>query len=421
MEADSRAASPEVIVIGAGIVGVCSALSLREQGTDVLLIDRNPPGSGTSFGNAGVVSPWSCVPQAMPGLWKKIPGLLFGSNGPLSVKPSYWPRFIPWALRFLRAAEPAKVKKTSAAMHALVHPNIDLYRRHLAGTDHEELLQDSWYVQAFRTMPPSPDDLGWQLREKIGAPIELVGAADLREIEPALAPDYKGALVIKDQARIMAPGRLCEVLAAKFEKIGGRIARAEVRAIKPAPAGGWTVHNDGDTLDAATLVLAAGAHSSRLLAPLGVHVPLEAERGYHVLFKDPGVTLRHSVMDMEASFVASSMEMGLRSAGTAEFAGLDAPANQKRADALARQTRRMLPAIGDRPPEEIWMGQRPSLPDSLPCLGEIPNHRGLIAAFGHSHYGLGMAPMTGQLVAMIARHQRPNINLAPYRPDRFVV
>ena len=418
MVAGNQVASPEVIVIGAGIVGVCSALSLREQGADVLMIDRNPPGAGTSFGNAGVVSPWSCVPQAMPGLWKKIPGLLFRGDGPLAVRFGYWPRFIPWALRFLRSSEASKVRRTSVAMHALVHANIDIYRRHLAGTGHEDLLQDSWYVQAYRSSQPTPRDLGWQLREAVGAPVELVSSDELHEIEPDLARDFKGALIIKDQARVVAPGQLCEVLAAKFARMGGRFARADVRAIKPDPDGGWTISTDGDSLKSATVVLAAGAHSGVLLSPLGVGVPLEAERGYHVLFKDPGAKLNHSVMDMEGRFIASSMEMGLRAAGTAEFAGLDAPPNEKRAEVLARQTRRMLPKLLDTAPE-IWMGQRPSMPDSLPCLGEIPGHPGLIAAFGHSHYGLGMAPMSGQFVAMIARGQQPNADLAPYRIDRF--
>jgi len=411
--------TPGITVIGAGIVGVCTALSLREKGANVRLIDRDPPGSATSFGNAGVVSPWSCVPQSMPGIWKKIPSLLFKSDGPVAVKLAHWPRFFPWALRFLKSGRAPKVWQTSKAMHALVGTNIEIYRRHLAGTGHEALLQDSWYVQAFRTsVPPGPDSLGWQLRDSIGAPMELVDGDELREIEPALAPDFKGALVIKDQARVTAPGRLCEVLAEKFARMGGEIVRAEVRTIKHAPEDGWFIETDQATERSAIVVLTAGAWSARLLSPLGISVPLEAERGYHVLFKNPGVTLSHSVMDMEAMFVASSMEMGLRSAGTAEFAGLDAPINKRRGDTIARHTRRMLPGLTDQEPE-IWMGPRPSMPDSLPCIGEVPGHPNLLTAFGHSHYGLGMAPMTGQLVAELATGQQPNTDLAPYRIDRF--
>lgn len=409
----------DVTVIGAGIIGVCSALSLREKGAAVRLIDRNAPGTGTSFGNAGVVSPWSSVPQSMPGLWKNLPRWLLDPDGPATVKPSHLLRFIPWALRFFRAGKTSEVWRISAAMNALVHPNIEIYRRHLCGTGHEELLQDSWYVQAFRSdPPPSLDGLGWQLRDKIGAPVEIVDGDVLREIEPDLAPDFNGAVLIKDQARVIAPGRLCEVLAEKFASMGGEILRGEIQGISPDPDGGWRIETDQKTERSGTVVLAAGAWSHRLLSPLGIEVPLEAEHGYHVLFKNPGVALRHSVMDMEAMFVASTMEMGLRSAGTAEFAGLDAALNKRRAEALARHTRRMLPKLGDEIPE-IWMGPRPSMPDSLPCIGEVPGHPGLIAAFGHSHYGLGMAPKTGQLVAELATGQLPNTDLTPYRIDRF--
>ncbi len=409
----------DVMVIGAGIIGVCTALSLREKGAAVRLLDRNAPGTGTSYGNAGVVSPWSCVPQSLPGMWKNIPKWLLDPDGPAFIKPSHLLRFLPWGLRFLRAGRSADVQRISDAMNVLVNPNIDLYRRHLAGTGHETLLQDSWYVQAFRSAtPPSLDGISWQLREKLGAPVEAVDGDQLREIEPDLAPDFTGAMLIKDQARVLAPGRLCEVLAEKFSGMGGEITQADVRKITPTPGGGWEIETADKTERSATVVLAAGAWSARLLEPLGISVPLEAERGYHVLFKDPGVTLRHSVMDMDAMFVSSSMEMGLRSAGTAEFAGLDAPLNERRAASLARHTRRMLPKLTSEQPD-IWMGPRPSMPDSLPCLGDIPEHPGLIAAFGHSHYGLGMAPMTGQIAAALAMGQPPNTDLSPYRVDRF--
>lgn len=409
----------DITVIGAGIIGVCTALSLREKGADVRLIDRDAPGTATSFGNAGVVSPWSCVPQSLPGMWKNIPGWLLDPDGPAVIKPSHVLRFIPWALRFLRAGNMSKVWQTSQAMNALVSPNIEIYRRHLTGTGHEDLLRDSWYVQAFRqASPPSLDSIGWQLRQKINAPIELVDGDQLREIEPDLAPDFTGAVLIKDQARVMAPGRLCEVLAEKLVRMGGHFIRAEIEAISPHPDGGWQIQAKEKNERSATVVVAAGAWSARLLKPLGISVPLEAERGYHVLFKEPGVTLNHSVMDMEAMFVASSMEMGLRSAGTAEFAGLDAPLNKRRSDTIARHTRRMLPGLSNQEPD-IWMGPRPSMPDSLPCIGEVPGHPNLLAVFGHSHYGLGMAPMTGQLVASLAVGQKPNTDLTPYRIDRF--
>ena len=159
-----------VIVLGAGIVGICTALSLLEQGIPVTLIDRGAPGQETSMGNAGVVSPWSIIPQSLPGTWKSIPKLMFGYGKPLSIHPRSLPAMIPWGLRFLRHGHEAQVRKTATAMSHLCAPSIDLYRHHLKGTGQEDLITDSYYVHAFRNGPvPSLDALDYRIRAEMGA------------------------------------------------------------------------------------------------------------------------------------------------------------------------------------------------------------------------------------------------------------
>ncbi len=409
----------ETIIVGAGIVGICCALSLIEKGAKVRLIDRDEPGQGASFGNAGVISPWSCIPQSMPGLWKSIPRWLLDPEGPVAIRPGYLPKALPWAWRFLSQGRPERVRAVADAMATLNRPNVDLYRHHLRGSGHEDLLHDSWYLHVYRKAADANlDDLAWRLRVEQGAPVEALSGDQLREIEPDLSADYEAAIAIKEQARALAPGRIGQVLAEQVRRRGGAIQRATVRSLAPRDGGGWRVESDGDALAASRIVLAAGAWSARFLEPLGLRVPLEAERGYHLLFKDPGVALRHSIMEVDAKFVASSMEMGLRSAGTAEFAGLDSPPNYRRARIFKRLTKRMLPKLNTEHTDE-WMGSRPSLPDSLPCIGEVPGKPGLFLAFGHSHYGLGMAPATGRIVADLVTGTPPNIDLAPYAIDRF--
>ena len=408
----------DVTIVGAGIVGICCALSLQEKGKRVRLIDKDAPGQGASHGNAGVISPWSCVPQSMPGLWKKIPGMLLDPEGPVAVRPAYLPKFLPWAVRFLRAGSADRVAEISAAMAALVRPNVDIYRRHLAGTGHEHLVQDSWYVHLYRNAAAADlNGLGWRLRAAEGAPIEVVSGDELHEIEPCVSPDYKAAILVKDQARALSPGRIGAVLADKVRALGGEVLRTRVHRLE-RDGDGWSLATDEGELRSAQVVTAAGAWSLGLLEPFGVRLPLVSERGYHLLFRNPGVTLANSVVDVEAKFVTSSMEMGLRSAGTAEFAAADAKPNDARARMLAKQTKRILPDL-DTADTEAWMGVRPSLPDSLPCIGEVPGQPGLFAAFGHSHYGLGMAPMTGRIVADLATGTRPNLDLSPYSLKRF--
>jgi len=408
-----------VTVVGAGIVGICTALSLLEKGFAVEMIDRDPPAEGASHGNAGVVSPWTCVPQSMPGVWKSVPKWLLDPEGPLAVRWAYAPRMIPWLIKFFQAASLNRLPAIADAMNVLNRPNVDLYRRHLEGTGHEHLLSDSIYVHVFKN-PANADlkQLAWRMRAERGVPLEVVGEGELHEIEPALSSDYKAAVLIKDQARALSPGDIGKVLAEKALSLGATFRQTGVNRIQPAADGGWVLHTDEGELAAEKLVVAAGAWSARLLAPLGIKVPLEAERGYHLVLKEPGITINNSIMDTEGKFVVSSMLTGVRCAGTAEFAGLDTPPDYRRAKVFKRLAKRLFPEINTEDSIE-WMGSRPSFPDSLPCLGTVPGHPDLFAAFGHSHYGFGMAPNTGQIVAGVVSGEPTNVDMTPYGIKRF--
>lgn len=415
----SRSKDPKTTIVGAGIVGICTALALAKEGVDVRLIDRDEPGQGASYGNAGVISPWSVVPQSVPGMWRNIPGWLLKEDGPLFIRPSYFPRLFPWTWKFLRQGNMRRVHEVSDAMESLNQNNIELYRKLLAGTGHEGLIADSFYVHAFRNPDAANlDALEYVMKREKGADIECIEGPELRKLEPALSPDFKAAILTKGQARTLEPGKIGEVLFGKFMELGGEFLRADVTGIKPEMAGIWSIETSEGTYKAPKVVLAAGAWSGRLLAPLGVKVPLEAERGYHVEFPNAGVTLNNSVMDMDLKCVASSMNAGLRIAGTAEFAGLDAPPNKKRIDMLMSCAKRIMPDI-NLEGVNSWSGVRPSSPDSLPFLGEVPSHKGLFAAFGHSHYGLMMAPKTGEVVADMLLNRPVNSDYSPFQVNRF--
>ncbi len=408
-----------VTIIGAGIVGICCALSLQERGIHVRLVDRGEPGQETSFGNAGVISPWSVIPQAMPGIWKNIPRMLLSRTGPLTVHPTFWPKMVPWGLRFLRQSSEAKAREISDAMDLLCRPSVDLYRRHLQGTGHEGLVVDSFYVHAFRHADrPTLDSLDYKMRREKGAELEVIGAEALRAMEPALSHDFRAAVVIKGQARAVSPGKIGQVLAEKAIMRGAEFIKAEVTGLSRSANGGWEIRTTNEILQAERIVLAAGVWSAVLLRPLGLSVPLAAERGYHVEFPKAGVTLKNSVMDVDAKIVASSMADGVRVAGSSEFADADAPADPRKKALLTQQARAMLP---DLDPGEVnfWMGRRPSFPDSLPSIGPIPAQHGLFSAFGHSHYGLMMAPKTGEMVADLLANRTSNVSLEAFMADRF--
>jgi D-amino-acid dehydrogenase len=411
--------SKEAIVVGAGIVGICAALALQDRGFKVSVIDRDGAAEGASYGNAGVISPWSCVPQSMPGLWKQVPKWLLDPEGPLAVRWSYAPRLAPWLMKFLQAGAEHRLPAIADAMLAVNQSSVDLYRQLLAGTGEESLVRDCFYLHVSRTVDGAdPNDLSWRLRRERGVPFEVLKDGEVRELEPEVSPHIKSAIAIKQQGRTVNPGRLGKVLAAKAEARGARFLRGRVMRMLPVSDGSYRIETDqGDHLTR-TVILAAGAWSVRLLSGLGVRVPLEAERGYHLIFKDPGISLSHSIMDADNKFVASSMEMGVRSAGTAEFAGLDAAPNYRRARVFIGHAKALLPNLNTELREE-WMGTRPSSPDSVPYIGPVPGHPGVFCGFGHGHLGLTGAPMTGRMLAALVTGEPLNMNMAAYRLDRF--
>jgi len=409
----------DVVVIGAGIVGVCCALSLLSRGYKVNLIDQAEPGEGASHGNAGVISPWSFIPQALPGIWKQVPGWLADPEGPLKVRWRDSGQIAPWAARFFREAGDSRYPKNADAMARLVAPCIDTYRGFLKDADAGELIRDSALLSLIRGELPSLDSPAWQLRTDRGASIRLIDRNELNDIEPAVGPNYTGAVMLSGQARAMSPGRLCKALAKQAIQLGATFTRSAVSAVRSNEQGVAEITLGENRIVAGHVVLAAGAWSVKLLEPLGFRVPMVGERGYHLEFTQPGITLNNSVMDPQTKFIVSSMQDGVRAAGTSEFARLGVKPNYKRAEVLAAHTQYMLPDINTAEVSQ-WMGTRPSFPDSLPVIGPLPAAKNIIAAFGHSHWGMSMAPGTGLLVSDMISGSEPFTDPHAYRPERFV-
>lgn len=409
-----------ITVVGAGIVGVCSALYLQEKGFRVRILDRTPDGEmRASAGNAGILSPWSCVPESVPGLWKSVPGWLLDPLGPMVIRPGHLPKLAPWLLRFLLAGRRSRIAGLADALRALYAPTVDLYEALLRGTPDAGLVRRCVYLHVFRK--PGPVDLeglGWRLRRERGARLDLLTGGELREIEPDLSPDFQSGVMIHGQGRATDPARLLDVLTRRFLRQGGEMRRADVRGLRPTPDGAAILRTDAGDIRVPQMVLAAGAWSARLLKPLGIRIPLESQRGYHLMLKDPGIRLTHTVMDADRMIAANLMDGGLRLAGTVELAGLTAKADYTRSRNLAVIGRQLFPRLNTRSAAE-WMGHRPSLPDSLPVIDRAPGLPQILLAFGHSHLGLTGGAPTGRLIARMAAGEPPGLDLTPYRATRF--
>ena len=407
------------LIIGGGIVGVCCARQLQLRGEKVVIADRIPIGEGCSHGNAGVLCTWSVDGAASEGMWKDLPRWIMDPLGPVSLKFSYFPRLIPWLLKFFSSAGPDERAATADALFTLNNPTVDLYRQLIQGSGHEDLVIDSHYVFVARNAAKvNVNANAYQARAQRGAPVRALTQEDIRELEPDLSTEYVGGVAVGGHGRVTNPGRLTKLIGEMVMNDGGEFLLDEVRDIQPSEEGGATVTVSGETIHAKQLIVAAGAWSHQVAKNFDLDVPLEGERGYHMEFANPGVKLNNSVCDVDRKYVASSMEGGIRCAGTSEFNSLDAEPDWRRADIMKTLGKAMLPGlnINEGTP---WMGHRPALPNSVPIVSQAPTQPGVFFAFGHGHYGLSAAPMTGRILAGLATGERMNLDLAPYSLERY--
>jgi D-amino-acid dehydrogenase len=412
-----------VAVIGAGVVGLACAATLTQRGHQVRWIDPDPPGQGCSGGNAGLFSLSSFVPLALPGAWAKAPGWLTDPQGPLTIRPAYLPRALPWLWQLHRSSRLDRVVASADAMHTLLAPTWDAWLPLAQWAGASALIRRDGWAAAYRSkMALDGDALGWRLRTERGIRIDTLTGGSVREFDPNLSPAITHLLHLPDQGHCLDPLGLCQALARAVLAHGadapvpGRALSFEVRDGRIAQ-----VHTERGAINVDAVVVAAGAFSGALAAQLGARVPLDTERGYHITLKSPSVMPRVPLLEAEGKWFATPMTAGLRLAGTVEFAGLDAAPNWLRANALVDQLPKLLPhlnhrAIGDA---DRWMGRRPSLPDSRPVIGRSPRFVNAVLAFGHAHVGLTSAAMTGRLVAQLLTGERPSIDLSPFAPDRF--
>ncbi len=410
----------DVAVIGAGVVGTCSALALAKAGKRVVLIDRLPPGEGTSFGNAGLIAEYSTLPQMEPGVLSQIPKWLMDPLGPLSLRWSHVPRMLPWLVKMVLSARPEPFRKGADALRILTQGAVDKHWRWARESGCADLLVDKplYYVYgseaAFRKARP-----GMDLRRELGVPVKPLAPGEINAVEPALSPDYRWAYLIQLHAFCLNPGGLVKAHARSFQAFGGRVIETEVTGVS-VDEGGVMLRLETGTIKAGQLVVAAGAFSARLAVKLGDSFPLDTERGYHTTIAEPGVKVENALLAGDLKFAITPMEMGLRLAGTVELAGLDEPPNYDRAKAIAKAASRVLPGLktnGDGVTE--WIGYRPTLPDTLPVIDRSPRNERVIYAFGHQHIGLTTAPQTARWVSALIQGRRPNEDISAFAADRF--
>ncbi|MEM9604412.1 MAG: FAD-dependent oxidoreductase [Pseudomonadota bacterium] len=408
-----------VVVVGAGIVGVSTAIELLRAGLEVTLIDRGEPGEGTSFGNGGVLAACAVVPVTVPGLLKKAPKMLFSADQPLFLKWSYLPRLLPWLRQYLKHANAADARRIAAAMNPIIGDSLADHQALARGTRAERWLRPSDYVFLYRDRAAfEADHFAWDIRRAEGFRWREIEGDAVAEYDPHISPDIRFLVALPDHGHITDPGQYVKDLAAHAVEQGARWLQGTVSDVVRENSQTVGVRVDGETVAADDVVLATGAWSRSLTDTLGISIPLESERGYHLELVEPSFMPSVPCMVASGKFVMTPMDGRLRLAGVVEFGGLNAPPSREPIELLKRQALEALPGITWRETRE-WLGHRPAPTDSIPLIGALDHVPGTWLGFGHQHVGLTGGPKTGRLLAQLISGNTPNIDMSPYAPARF--
>jgi len=405
-----------IAVIGAGAVGLSCAFYTQQRGYRVDIIDPRDPGEGASLGNAGILAISEVFPVARPSTFKKLPRMLLDPIGPLVIRWRYAPSLAPWLLRFLLASRRAEVSRISLALSSLLAPAVDAWRDVVRACGAEHRLVARGWLKVFRNHAEvAAAAREAQEQRDLGVKVDLVDAGALRDLEPSLAPHFAGGVLFPDAGNLNSPLATLRALAAQLDRRGVTFVKAEVASLHVADGKVTVVDKAGVARSYDRVVIAAGAWSRKLVQQLGIDVPLDTERGYHVMLPTPDHTVSRPVSLPNPGYTLAQMEDGVRLTTGVEFAGLEAAPDFRRIRLMIRHAQTTLPGLAAEPLSE-WLGFRPSMPRSMPVIGPIDGCPQVVVAFGHGHLGVTLGPLTGQIVAAAIADDTPPIDAAQFLP-----
>ena len=409
-----------VTIIGNGIVGLCIARSLLNDGYAVTVISRDAHDEGTSIGNASAIAQAEIIPIASPGLWKRIPGMLTDPLGPLHLRAGHIPKLMPWMYRFLRACRPDNYADGVAALAAIMEPVIRDHHAMLDDINGKHLLNNEGTLYVYRSEAARARDAdAWRIRQEHGIEAFPLDRDGIRQHEPTLGDAAQFGYFSPNWETYTDPKELLILLAKHLQERGVTFITSEVDKIQSENGKVTALHfKNKQQHEIEHLVIAGGAWSGQLSKQLGEPFPIEADRGYNTTLPNPGLDMKMFVTFAEDSFVATPLSIGLRIGGAVEMGGVDALPNYARSDALLTLAKRYLPDLKTEDGTQ-WMGHRPGTPDSIPVISKSATRKNVTYAFGHGHLGLTLSVTTARLIADMLEDRDPGIDMTPYRIDRY--
>jgi D-amino-acid dehydrogenase len=410
----------DVIVLGAGIVGISAALHLQQRGRAVVVIDRQAPGEGTSYGNAGLIENASVFPYMFPRDLRHLLRYAFNRSADVHYQLAGIPEFLPWLARYFIASSPQASLRSAMAALPLIQRSLTEHEALIKQAEVPELLRRTGWIKLFRsdaTMAKALAEL--EAARALGVDANVLDPAAIAAREPNLTGKFAGAIHWPSPGFVPDPGGLVKAYAELLVRRGGLLVQGDATSLQ-ADRGGWRVEAaDGGAIVAREAVVALGPWSDSVFRPLGYRIPLGVKRGYHIHLKPRGnAVLQHPVLDADRGFLLAPMDRGIRLTTGAEFARRDAPPSPVQIERTLPLAREMFP-LGDAIEPTPWMGARPCLPDMLPVIGPAPRHAGLWFDFGHQHHGLTLGPATGRLLAEMMTGEPPFADPKPFAAERF--
>ena len=410
----------DVIVLGAGIVGVSTALHLQKRGRSVVLVDRRGAGEETSYGNSGIIQREGAVPYPFPRDIRLLAQYALNQRPEANLHWSALPSIAPWLFSYWRASTPAGVAATARAARPLIERCVVEHEALMIDAGIIGMMRRTGYLRFYRSADAFAaavaKDAGY--RESYGVNFEAVDAQTVGELEPHLKIAGAGGVLMPDPVSVADPGAVVKAYARLFEERGGRFLQGDARTLQ-ALRGAWQVRTEKGPVAAAAAVVALGPWSDDLFRTLGLRLPFGVKRGYHMHFRPLGnAALNRPILDAEHGYALNPMSRGIRVTTGAEFALRDAPPTPVQLDRVEPLAREIFP-LGERVDAEPWLGRRPCLPDMLPVVGRAPKQEGIWLNFGHHHLGFTMGPVTGRLLAEMMTAEPTFTDPEPYRADRF--
>jgi len=409
----------DVLVVGAGIVGTSVALHLAQRGLTVTLVDRQGPGEGTSYGNAGIIEGNTVFPPAFPSDWRALARIALKRSTMADYHLSFLPKAFPWLMAFRAASRPERMVETAHLMRPLFGQAVAEHEALMAASGAQMHLRKTGWLKLYRSQASfAALEPEFDLAASFGIAIDRLDVEGALALEPSLAPVFRKAALWPGAASIDNPLAVTQAYAARFVALGGVFATGDARSLRRVGPT-WTVDTADGPAEAGQAVVALGPWAPDVLTPLGIDLPLGLKRGYHQHFSRQGnAALTRPVLDADLGYVMAPMQQGIRLTTGAEFAARDAPPTPVQLDRLLPQARALFP-LGDALDPQPWLGCRPCFADSRPVIGRAPGRLGLWLTVGHSHWGLTLGPATGRLIAEMMTGATPFCDPAPYRVERF--